>query len=483
MTGGSAVKAAHAACDAWLTWLSWLTRRAGPTWFIGRNGTRSIESSQQTGLSDLVQFAREHSPYYRKLHGKLAVPVNSLERLAQLPPVAKPELMAHFNDWTTDPAVTREGVETFMGDKRRVGRLYLDRYAVWTTSGVTGEPGIFLHDRRALAIYSALAAVRYWLPWATPRHFWEVMRRGGRLAAVLATGGHFAGVSYWERARISHPIFARRMRAFSALTPLPQLVEGLNRFQPAVLAGYPTAMALLAEERAAGRLDIRPILVATAGEYLAPAARAHIAQAFGCTVSDTYGASEFMYIAFDCPDGWLHVNSDWAILEPVDANYEPVPPGEPSHTVLLTNLANRVQPLIRYNLGDSITVRPDPCPCGNPLPAIRVEGRANDILRLRSAGGKIIPVLPLGLATVIEETPGVHTFQVIQSAARTLRVRLEPVRGADYEQVWENLASNLRDYLALQGLAGIRLLRAPEPPRRDARSGKFRQMWSEWSGV
>lgn len=85
-------------------------------------------------------------------------------------------------------------------------------------------------------------------------------------------------------------------------------------------------------------------------------------------------------MAYDCEEGWLHVNNDWVILEPVDADYDPTPPGEPSHTVRLTNLANQVQPIIRHDLGDTVVARPGPCPCGNPLLAIRVQGRRDDVL-------------------------------------------------------------------------------------------------------
>ena len=95
-----------------------------------------------------------------------------------------------------------------------------------------------------------------------------------------------------------------------------------------------------------------------------------------------------MSIAYACTEGWLHVNADWVLLEPVDAEHRPMPPGEPSHTVLLTNLANRVQPIIRYDLGDSVIAKPEPCACGSPLPAIRVEGRHDDVVSLsrRTAG-------------------------------------------------------------------------------------------------
>jgi phenylacetate-coenzyme A ligase PaaK-like adenylate-forming protein len=152
-----------------------------------------------------------------------------------------------------------------------------------------------------------------------------------------------------------------------------------------MLTGYPSALEQLAEEQAAGRLKLQPAIVECGGESLAADARAHIASAFGCKVVNMYAASEFLAMGFNCDHDWLHVNSDWAILEPVDEDFSATPAGEASHTVLLTNLANGVQPLIRYDLGDSVLVRPDPCPCGNPLPAIRVAGRRDDVLRLAAA--------------------------------------------------------------------------------------------------
>src|SRR5690606_33710932 len=84
---------------------------------------------------------------------------------------------------------------------------------------------------------------------------------------------------------------------------------------------------------------------------------------------------EIQIAAFECRHRRLHVNADWVILEPVDASYGPVPVGEPSATVLATSLSNRVQPIIRYDLADSVTVLPDRCGCGTTRPAIRDEWR------------------------------------------------------------------------------------------------------------
>jgi phenylacetate-CoA ligase len=226
--------------------------------------------------------------------------------------------------------------------------------------------------------------------------------------------------AFMEVIRRRYPFVADAIRPFSALSPLPELVRELNAFRPTSLVGYPTLIRLLMQEHVAGRLTIEPELVTTEGEWLSPATRVQIEVTFHCTVRDNYGASEFLVIASDCGHGWCHVNSDWVVLEPVDRVYLPVastPPAQASHTVLLTNLANRVQPIIRYDLGDSVTVSADPCSCGSPyppFPAIRVEGRRDDIMYAQAADGRMVPLLPLALVSMAEETPGVKRFQIVQ---------------------------------------------------------------------
>jgi phenylacetate-coenzyme A ligase PaaK-like adenylate-forming protein len=263
---------------------------------------------------------------------------------------------------------------------------------------------------------------------------------------------------------------------FSVQRPLAELAAALDAFDPAVITAYPSALRQLADEQSAGRLHLRPVLVETAGESTSPDSRAAMAAAFGCQIHDAYAASECQWLALDCAQGWLHVNSDWAILEPVDRDCRPTPPGEPSHTVLLTNLANRVQPIIRYDLGDSVLARPGPCPCGNPLPAIRVAGRCDDVLCLLRSDKQTVSILPLALGSVVEQTRGVHRSQLIQIDSATIRVRLEPEHDADVERMWLDATTNLHAFLAEQGLGNVVLQRADEPPERDPVSGKLRQV-------
>jgi phenylacetate-coenzyme A ligase PaaK-like adenylate-forming protein len=200
------------------------------------------------------------------------------------------------------------------------------------------------------------------------------------------------------------------------------------------------------------------------------ATRLAIESAFGCPVVNAYGASEALSIAYGCAEGLLHVNADWIVLEPVDRDHRPTPPGEPSHTVLLTNLATRVQPLVRYELGDSITVKAGPCECGSPLPAIQVEGRRDDIVSLTASDGRVVRLLPLALSTVVEEAAGLHRFQIRQTAADRLALRLDPDEAADPRAAWEAASRGLREYLARQSLANVTVaLEHHLPARSDPR--------------
>lgn len=450
--------------------IAWDVRRAS------RATPDAIQIRQQARLTELVKYARQHSPYYAERYAHLPEQIN---HVGQLPITGKVELMANFDDWVTDKELLRAGLEQFIADKNNIGHLYRDRYLVCTTSGTTGNPAILVQDPLMMSVVGALNVVRATPAWLTAGDLMRILKARARTAAVWAIDGHFLGVSMAQRQIMEKPSRGKSIRAFSVLTPLPELVDALNEFQPAMLNGYATAVSLLAQEQEAGRLHIQPTLIMTSSESLAVEERARIAAAFGGKVRDNYGCSEFVAVAYDCGHGWLHVHADWIILEPVDDDFQPTPPGQTSQSVLLTNLANHAQPILRYNLGDRILVNPEPCACGSSLPAIRVDGRTDDILRFTAPDGSRVPVLPLALWSVIKETPGVQRFQAIQTAADQLTVRLETKSIADQQEVWNLLQKRLHAYLARQGLSNVQLVLAVDLPVRDPRSGKFRHVWVE----
>ncbi|GLY71493.1 hypothetical protein Atai01_81120 [Amycolatopsis taiwanensis] len=221
-------------------------------------------------------------------------------------------------------------------------------------------------DGRALTVNVAFGA-RMRRTWLGASGLAKVLAHGGRLAMVVATGGHFL-VSAGSQRVFSGALGGKMVRVFSVHAPLEELVAGLNEFRPAIVIGYGSVLSMLAGEQEAGRLRISPVLVEPAGETLTPEVHHRMATVFGTKVRSVYGATECPFLTDGCAQDWYHVNSDWAVLEPVDADYRPVPPGELSHTVLISNLANG----FRFpGSACSNSSRPRRRPCGSGSPAPR----------------------------------------------------------------------------------------------------------------
>ncbi len=180
-------------------------------------------------------------------------------------------------------------------------------------------------------------------------------------------------------------------------------------------------------------------------------------------------------MAWECEEGSLHLNSDWLILEAVDKNYQPVPDGQMSHTSLITNLANRVQPIIRYELGDSIRFHVSPCSCGSPFPGIDVLGRQDSVIEVMDDHGDLIHLLPLALTTAIEEGAGVFDFQIFCNNKSTLTLRLPPrskSAGKDMHQCIDALAT----FLKVQGASKVRIIEEANAPIKPGRTGKCKRV-------
>ena len=435
---------------------------------VGHATPQTLARMQRQRLAQLLTSARIGSRLYK---ARLAHLPEGASDLAGIEPIGREQLMAHFDDWVCDPALSLPDLQAWMADPANIGETYLGRYLVWESSGTSGSPGIFVQDAQTMAVYDALEALRR-PPDTNPWRMWDPLYLTERVAFVGATDGHFASFVTLQRMPQLQPWLAPSMKSFSILQPLEQLTASLQAFAPTVLATYPTAAILLAEEVLAGRLKLKLRELWTGGETLSQVAREHIEQVLGCKVRNSYGASEFLAMGWECAHGHMHLNTDWLLLEPVDEQLQPVPPGEASHSLLLTNLANTVQPLIRYEIGDQITLHQTPCPCGSPLPWVEVLGRRDDILRMRGANaGSTVALLPLALSTVLEDEAGVFDFQIRQRDDRTLVLRL-PNQGEEGKQAMSRARTVLKAYAVQQGAAPLHVVGelGLEVPR--GRSGK-----------
>ncbi len=425
----------------------------------GRLSREQLERVQRERLKRLVGYARNNSPFYQELYGH----VGGDFRLADLPPVSKPTLMAHFDRVVTDPRVTMKAVDAFCADLDNVGRMLDGKYLVFRTSGSTGHPAVVLYDKACVDVSSAIAALR---TFARREDFRAFMRHGKRTAGVFADNGFYLACGMSRYLQLKMP--GRRTKiTVDVNAPEAEIVRALNDFQPSMLSGYPSNLALLAD---CDGLTIRPDVVITGGELLTDAVRKKLSDRFGCHVQTHYSCTEGGEIACECAEGHLHINEDWVIVEPVDERYQPAAPGTLSDRVLITNLANRIQPFIRYELTDRIIVHREPCRCGRNSLWLEIEGRTDDTLVFENG----VSVAPMSLYKLLEEVRSIRRFQLVQTGPARLELRLVSDRR---EAAFEEADRALRAFLLEKGITGLEITLSDQPPQAHPVSGKFKHIY------
>jgi putative adenylate-forming enzyme len=367
-----------------------------------RQPREDLRVYQQQRLESVVRHAAKHSPFYReRLAGVVGEgPVE----LSRLPAIDKSEMMEHFDELVTDGRLRRDALLEWV-EGLDLDELYLDRYRVMTTSGSSGRKGLFLFDRPEWRVmiaqffrYGAMAGIRPRLP------------RRLRVAAIVgASPTHMT-----RQISTSISIGVHRVLGLSVTQPVEQLVEMLNRFQPEFVAAYPSMATRLAEEQLAGRLRLELGGMSTSSELRTPEMTERIAEAFGVQPFDHYGTTEGLW-GCECEHHrGIHLFEDVTLVENVDDDRRPVPAGEPGTRLLVTNLHNLAQPIIRLELSDAVTLDPEPCPCGRTLIRTRaIEGRTDDVLYLPARRGGEVMVHPLQFGIVTRDRE-VREFQVIQ---------------------------------------------------------------------
>ena len=430
--------------------------------------TEERDTLRTQRLKELVAYAKNNSPFYRKLYRDLPESFD----LKDLPPTDKRTLMAHWNDWVCDRDLTFEQVDRFMADKSNIGAKLRGQYLIFTTSGSTGIPLVTVCDRTANNVMGGISARR---SFARREDLTAFIRRGSKSIGVFADDGFYLGNTSIRSRLRSMPWKKRQMAVSSALYPVPEIVRQLNAFQPAMLGGYPSNLELLIDEAKAGRLQISPVLIMTGGEYLSDSLRARLADTFRCTVQTSYSCTEGGTVACECRQRHFHINDDWLIVEPVDAEGNPVPDGVLSDRIYLTNLYNYTQPFIRYEVTDRVIMHHESCPCGNPSPWLELEGRTDDVTTF-TEGGKEIRIAPLSVYAVLKEVHDIRRFQVLAYPENRLELRLEENDGADRTATFETAKKHLEEYLASQGIRHEAITLSEEPPQQDANSGKFKHI-------
>lgn len=307
-------------------------------------------------------------------------------------------------------------------------------YVVGHTSGSQGQPMLLVQNRRSVELFFGLQMTRGNAERVTVVEAIRRLFRPKRLALVTLKGGLYPSATLFQHM----PAAARRYVDLLWVSQTDaDVVQRPNSFRPRVLAAYAGVLEILALEVEAGRLRLGPELrqVVSNSKVLTDSAKARIGAAFGLHVMNNYATGECPFLSNGCPtDDGTHVNADWSILEVVDDGYRPVADGTPGSRVLITNLANTTQPVIRYEVGDVVTMADGPCRCGSRLPRVaRIGGRAADVFWV-GQGRRRRQMVNMVLSHALEYLREVREWQAVQTAPDRILIRLEPLPGATPDQ-------------------------------------------------
>lgn len=433
---------------------------------------QEIHALQKERLLILLDYARQHSPFLREKYEALP----DYPELSDIPMTRREEAMPQLERWVCDPEITNARLDDYLSrlDEASASSLFLGRYRVLTTSGTTGVPLRTVRDDRHNLIHAAIISQRLLGSSKAAGNPVPTLAYP-RTAGVLSSGGYSS----------TYLSFLRTKKAYEAadkageIMPLfvematSEMVAALNAFQPRFLTGYPSNIRVLASQQRLGKLNISPDLIACSAEHLSLEDIHYIETSFGCPVLNNYCSTEGGEVACLCKENHMHINSDWVIIEPVDQDMKPLPPGQESDGILLTNLANLVQPFIRYYVSDRIIFHEEPCACGSPFPYMDIEGRKEDRLSFQNMEGDWVVLPSAPFVAISLDTPNCGQVQFIQKGPKSLEIRCVPEDGEGHEKLCQDLLAVTKDRLRREGLQDLELQISLKRPIL-GKSGKMR---------
>ena len=340
---------------------------------------------------NMIEFAAKNTKLYRELFKSAGI-----EDVSNLTP----------EDYCNLPILTRDKI------KNRFGDIIADdaRPSQWTmatTGGSTGRPLSVLQDRRVPQEAAWWRVSKWWgvEPSDDIAFIYRFRRTGLRAFAN--------DIMWWPTRRLF--LDASMMTEKSILL----FVKKYNAISPSILEGYVGAVYEFALFCRSNGVRIHsPKAVWVTAAPLAEPQREVMQSVFGAPVYDQYGSCEIGWIACECKErNGLHLMSDIRHVDIVDDDGKPVTNGEWGR-ILVTDLENRVFPLIRYEIGDRGRYLTRICPCGVNLPLIdKIRGRISDVIRLPDGGS----VSGEYLTTIFDKTPdAVVSFQIKQESNYSL---------------------------------------------------------------
>lgn len=368
--------------------------------------TEQWNAYQTKELRELLVHAFDNVPFYHEKYSEAGISRKdlgswTLADMKKLPYLEKEDLRKYGNT-------------KLMALNHAKGTYY-------SSSGSTGTPTKIFYSPSFHQIWSAAFEVRI-REWAgVNRHSPRGMIGGRRVVANGDSKGPFYRHNSFER-----------QTYFSAYHIGPNTVndylEGMIKGKVDYMTGYAMSNYFLAREIEKSGLEAPKLkAVITSSEKLSPEMRDTFRRVYQCNTFDSYSGVEACGLISETPDGYLVNSPDVGILEVVDEKGIHVPAGG-SGEVVSTGLLNYDQPLIRYRIGDRVSLaKARSGPRNIQMPVIdQIDGRIED--KVVGPDGRLM----VRFHGIFVDHHGLIASQVVQE--KTDRIVLRLVVASSYSK-------------------------------------------------
>ena len=438
-----------------------------------------ILAIQRKRFRRLLRHTVKNSEFYKELYRGIDI---ENCRLQDLPILTKSAMMDNFDRFITDSRLKLREIQKWIADKNNYGKFFLGEFLPIPTSGSSGEYALVVYHRKALDLIQASLLARH--PLDAKRSVYAhikmlITQLFGVRARIAVIGIPRSNLMIFVKSVPTFHRFFAKLKVLSVFDPIEKIVASLNEFQPDCLISYTYFLATLAQEQLEGKLNIafsRPMSsLAGAGEPLTGHTKGLALKAWNRKIQDNYGAAECFFMATSCQDfGRLHAMNDLCILEVVDTDYNPVPQGKYGEKVLVTNLANFTQPIIRYEIEDIAGYASHSCECGLSFPTLLpIKGRKSDFLYFQKPRGGYEKIHPYRLIIPLRYVHELRQYQFVQTARNELTFYyVTQYDGGDIEKQLRQILEEALKQANLESQVTLKLNRVENIPRND-RTGKF----------
>jgi phenylacetate-coenzyme A ligase PaaK-like adenylate-forming protein len=414
-----------------------------------------IERYRNHRLRALLTYACERSPFHAKRLRDIDPTTATVADLALLPMMTKAQAQGEWDAIVTGRDLSRAGVNRLLTEQQWFSYTP-SGCQVFSSGGSSGVRGVYVWDWQFFVSVACLA--------------WRMQAREERRPSQPTS--RLAVLEAGVPPHASTPLFdvptapGMETVVIAAGGPFDDVIAAVAAARPTHMVGYASVIGRLARASLAGQLDVHPVRVSTNSEPLLHEDRQAIHDAWKAPVHNLWGSTEIGVQAVGCGRGeGLHVCEDEVVLERVDDNGVLVGQEQPAARTLATGLANMTFPFIRYDLGDQVTLLPEPCGCGSAFARVAdIGGRRDDDF---SYGTTVIPAS--AFRHVLGTDSRVSEYQVKQT---TSGAKVLVVGGPDVAALRMSVIAALRRFGFAEPHIEIRVV---DRIARHNATGKFKR--------